>query len=414
MKLTIAKRIWLAMAVISLVECLSLWAFFKASRNQTATAAFVWWVLIQQLALIFLIGRVLVIKISRPVNALLSHVNGIIQEKDYSKTMEIKGTDEIALLGNNCNVLMAQITELNRVVFESDVTSMDLALGLSQLFEVLKAVSEGDLTASAEVDSKIDVLIQLDRIVHGTVDNLRDLMSRIGNTAEILASSSEEIFASTEEVNATSLQISNAITHLTKGSIEQTSLKTQQTGIEAKKTVEQIGVLSNTVLEASKIIQDLGQMSRQIGEITETITSIADQTNLLALNAAIEAARAGEAGRGFAVVAEEVRKLAEGSADAVKKIGNLIRAIQNETIRAVSAIEVSSKEVTEGKNQVVKIAQVLTEINRIAGESTAAAQEITSSTQEQTASMEEMSSSTQELARLSTDLKELIGKFKLK
>jgi methyl-accepting chemotaxis protein len=212
--------------------------------------------------------------------------------------------------------------------------------------------------------------------------------------------------------------------------------------------VEKIERLSSTVSETAKVIQNLGQMSQQIGEITETITSIADQTNLLALNAAIEAARAGEAGRGFAVVAEEVRKLAEGSAEAVRKIGGLIRSIQSETNRAVGSIEVSSKEVLEGKVQVSKIADVLKEINQAAGaaatktdeiseageklstevervvkavnevaaiakESASTVQEVSSSTEEQTASMEEMSASAQELARLAMDLKELVGKFKL-
>ncbi|MCU0650945.1 MAG: methyl-accepting chemotaxis protein, partial [Candidatus Omnitrophica bacterium] len=200
--------------------------------------------------------------------------------------------------------------------------------------------------------------------------------------------------------------------------------------------------------DTAQVIQKLGQMSQQIGEITETITSIADQTNLLALNAAIEAARAGEAGRGFAVVAEEVRKLAEGSAEAVRKIGGLIRSIQNETNHAVGSIDVSSKEVQEGKAQVTKISEVLNgitdaaksasgvtaeivafghqiilevehvvkslnEVVKIARESASTAQEVTSSTEEQTASMQEMSASAQELARLSGDLMSVVSKFKL-
>jgi len=212
--------------------------------------------------------------------------------------------------------------------------------------------------------------------------------------------------------------------------------------------VVKIEQLTDAVNETAGVIQKLGQMSQQIGEITVTITSIADQTNLLALNAAIEAARAGEAGRGFAVVAEEVRKLAEGSAEAVRKIGGLIRSIQTETTRAVNSIDVSSKEVQEGKSQVIKISDVLSGINvaaksaagvtnaivefgqqiireveevvkglnevvSIARESAATAQEVTASTEEQTASMEEMSASAQELERLSMDLLGSVSKFKL-
>jgi methyl-accepting chemotaxis protein len=222
-----------------------------------------------------------------------------------------------------------------------------------------------------------------------------------------------------------------------------------QSGKEAANAaVLKIEKLTGTVTDTAKVIQNLGQMSQQIGEITETITSIADQTNLLALNAAIEAARAGEAGRGFAVVAEEVRKLAEGSAEAVRKIGGLIKSIQNETNHAVNSIEVSTKEVQDGKEQVSKISGVLSEINQaakdasgvtaeisefgqklivevervvkainevaaISKESASTVEEVSSSTEEQTASMEEMSASAQELARLAMDLKEIVGRFKL-
>jgi methyl-accepting chemotaxis protein len=230
--------------------------------------------------------------------------------------------------------------------------------------------------------------------------------------------------------------------------VNQTSSRAEVGRATAGEAVDKIGRLVGTVSDTAKVIQNLGQMSQQIGEITETITSIADQTNLLALNAAIEAARAGEAGRGFAVVAEEVRKLAEGSAEAVRKIGGLIRSIQSETNRAVNAIEASSKEVQDSKVQIAKIAEVLTEINKaaveaakmatdiaeagqgrvvevdrvvkainevaaIAKESASTVQEVSSSTEEQTASMEEMSASAQELARLAMDLKELVGKFRL-
>ncbi|HOU36982.1 MAG TPA: methyl-accepting chemotaxis protein, partial [Candidatus Omnitrophota bacterium] len=125
-----------------------------------------------------------------------------------------------------------------------------------------------------------------------------------------------------------------------------------------------------------------------------------------------------------------------------------IRSIQTETTHAVNAIEMSSKEVMEGKTQVAKIADVLNDINKtardassvtssisesgqqlvaevervvrginevaaIAKESASTVQEVSSSTQEQTASMEEMSASAQELARLAMDLKEMVGKFKL-
>ncbi len=355
---------------------------------------------------------------------------------------------------------------------------------IKQVVSILKTMvtGGGDLTQRIAVQTN-DEIKDMATLFNTYMDTLHNMVAKIRLTAGSVSGTAEQMSSSTQEMNASTQEVSNAINQVSRGAttqagrieetfevmersaislkqvvanaqttsqaIGQTSAKAENGRIVAQEAVEKIERLTNTVVETTKVIQDLGQMSQQIGEITETITSIADQTNLLALNAAIEAARAGEAGRGFAVVAEEVRKLAEGSAEAVRKIGGLIKAIQSEANRAVTAIEISSKEVMEGKVQIIKISEILFEINKstresnslanqialagqdrvaemesvvktfnevanIAKESAATAQEVSSTTEEQTASMEEMSASSQELARLAVDLKELVGKFKLK
>lgn len=354
---------------------------------------------------------------------------------------------------------------------------------LSSVKVVALNIAEGDLSQEAvEVRARNEIGILAESFTT-MLTNLRNMVFQVRRTADKVAASSEEMSSSAQEVNSSTQEISNAITQVSKGSVTQaerveeafaimekfavslkqivasaqtasqavdkTSDRSEAGRVAAKETVEKIERLTVTVTDSVKIIQSLGQTSQQIGEITETITSIADQTNLLALNAAIEAARAGEAGRGFAVVAEEVRKLAEGSAEAVRKIGGLIRSIQSETNRAIETIQTSFKEVQEGKGQVAKIADLLSEINKmaqeaniltqqistaeqqrleevervvkainevatIAKESASTTQEITSSTEEQTASMQQMAAASQELARLALELKDLVGKFKLK
>jgi len=342
-------------------------------------------------------------------------------------------------------------------------------------------ISAGDLTQKINITSQ-DEVGRLAEAFNKIISAMHQIVSQVRSSSDKVASSAQEMSSSAEEMNATTQEVATAIQKVSKGATtqaeraeetfetmektstsirqmvtsvqtasqaaSQTSSKAEKGGVSAKEAVDKIERLAATVGDTAKVIQNLGQMSQQIGEITETITSIADQTNLLALNAAIEAARAGEAGRGFAVVAEEVRKLAEGAAEAVRKIGGLIRSIQNETNRAVNAIDASSKEVQEGKIQIAKIADVLNEINKaaqevtgianevasagqtrvvevdrvvksinevaaIAKESASTVQEVSSSTEEQTASMQEMSASAQELARLAMDLKEMVGKFKL-
>ena len=198
--------------------------------------------------------------------------------------------------------------------------------------------------------------------------------------------------------------------------------------------------------QALQSIQELEKNAQQVENIIGPVGDIAAQTNLLALNASIEAARAGEHGKGFAVVAEEVRKLADESANAVKGITGLIQTIQNnvnivvkqmneqvqyavnestrvaETTAAVegmangvhemadAVIEIS-KLVDKQMRNIEKTAQQSHEVAAIAQQTSASTQEVSSATEEQAHSIEQIEKLSQNLQQQSDALHKVILQF---
>jgi methyl-accepting chemotaxis protein len=350
------------------------------------------------------------------------------------------------------------------------------------MVDAFKFMARGDLTQVARVESG-DELNDLAKSFNSFVVQMRAMIANIADNTDKVSESAQTFSSTSQEINSSIGQISNAIQDVSKGAVSQLNkiqdieksfnelmadlkLMNENARLAGSGSVQSVehaqkgqanteGLIKSigTIAESSKssitAIRKLKDSFNEINTIVTVITNFADQTNLLSLNATIEAARAGEAGRGFSVVAEEVRKLAEGSAEAANKISKLVQSIIKEMDSTAHSVNSMARQfdglktvvqstgqfqedivnaATKARELVLAISNVasveltaaeqilvsLRQVAKTSEDNAASSQEISSSTQQMMALMEEMSMGAGELARVSSSLHEMVGKFKVK
>ncbi len=254
---------------------------------------------------------------------------------------------------------------------------------LKQILKFGEAFGKGDLTQKIDIDTK-DEIGSLAKALNKAAEDTRNLISEITSSASDISASSEELSATTEEVSANMENVNQSTEQIAKGNenlsaitqevdasvqeINSTTIELANKADKAAASVKEIKMRAMNVktkakkdIENGKRIYDEkhnniikaieeGRVVDKVKIMADSIGDIAEQTNLLALNAAIEAARAGEQGKGFAVVAEEVRGLAEQSAEAVTQIQNMVSQVQG----AFNNLSNSAKDILDYINTSVK------------------------------------------------------------
>lgn len=262
---------------------------------------------------------------------------------------------------------------------------------------------------------------------------LLDTSHQIARAADTVAAQGATAATASEEMAATSADIAHNCQALADNS-RKADAAAQSGAAVVRETLDAMDQIATKVRLSAATVESLGQRGEQIGVIVATIEAIADQTNLLALNAAIEAARAGDQGRGFAVVADEVRRLAERTTEATREIGDMIKAIQDETRVAVRSMEDGVKQVAIGSEKAAGSGEALQEILEQIASLNLQISQIATAAEEQTATTNEINNSVQRmtdevsttaqgaqhatdaasrLSRLAEGLQHLVGQFKL-
>ncbi len=353
-------------------------------------------------------------------------------------TLEVACSEVNALTERHRRVLSTIASQV-AIAVENAYLYRNLDRQLQNLVNVLESVS----AAAQHLLESADDLSASSESMSAAGEEVSATVQEIADGAQMQAEQVEKISKSIQQLSATIHHIADGAKTTAQASAQ--AAEAAQAGGRAVEEAQQtMSRIQETIGQAAQVIHGLSERSRQIGEIVDTINHFADQTNLLSLNAAIEAARAGEYGRSFGVVADEVRRLAESSANSAQQVTKLIEEIQSEITAAVHLMETGTEEVWQGVEVIERTSQSLDRIHEAVGETTdlahdisatthqqeevgegivrsvnevavvaeqnaAATEEVSAAVEEQTAAMEEVSISAQTLTDLAAQLRELVS-----
>jgi len=309
------------------------------------------------------------------------------------------------------------------VKFATDITGRVHAV--NQIGSGLGKIAAGDLTCvitqpfipaldrlRVDFNRSAEVLRSALRTVEQNASSIDDAAGDVSSAADELAKRTEHHATSVEEAATALDQVTATVRNSAK--------RAEEVGSIVARTKASAETSGEVVQQAVATMGEIERSSREISTITDMMDEIAFQTNLLALNAGVEAARAGEAGKGFAVVAQEVRQLAQRSAEASREIKALIVKSSAEVKAGVSlvgdtgaALKTIIDDVQEISGHVLAIAETSREQSAALGEINTAVGTIEQGTQQNTAMVEETSAASVNLASLAAQLKELLATFRL-
>lgn len=323
------------------------------------------------------------------------------------------------------SVYLAELDERRKVLEEERKRfEDDQRVAMEHLRRGLEALARGDFESKMTTDLQ-DNFKQMALDYNETVVRLSESFASIRRASEeilngtdTIAKASDDIAVSTAKQAAGVQESSSALQQLSV-SVGQTATNAERASMAVHDTQQQARSSGDVVAQAIAAMAEIEKSSTEISKIIGVIDEIAFQTNLLALNAGVEAARAGDAGKGFAVVAQEVRQLAQRSADAAKEIKRLISQSSHQVNEGVGLVSNTGTALADMISRIDTIHSIVSEIATAAKDQATGLKEVNQATQsmdtlthQNSAMVEQTSAETQRLRGEVAGLVQLLGQLR--
>ena len=340
--------------------------------------------------LLLLIAAAVATSITRAIAKEAEFARAVVSDGNLSDRLTIESNDEVGDLAGSLNKLVEMLHEMVSKVDVSSVELFRISRTLSDASKKVVSGAEQSNTRVSETSSAVmEINASIKEVSHG-IDGLSVSASENSSSVLEMAASVEEVALNVEnlaqsvdDVSSSIIEMAAAVKHINdsvnglidsstvtassviqmdssirqveKSALDTTAISEEvqrdaETGkVSVEATIKGMQEIKRSSHITHEVIVTLSEKASDIGTILSVINEVAEQTNLLALNAAIIAAQAGEQGKGFAVVADEIKELADRTSSSTREIEELIQGVQEETRRAVDAINVAEKSIADGE-----------------------------------------------------------------